>query len=132
MAKFEYQINGGMGYMNVYLPIKIEDKKTHAKLINDVKKIIVYCNLKNNANNALEILEGEPQYICEYCKKTFKKVNALSSHIKVCKQLFDNKALGILEGQPQYTCEYCEKIFKKANGMASHLKACKPLFNNNT
>jgi len=90
MANFEYKINGEMAYMNVYLPIKLEDRKTHTKLMNDVKKIIVYCNSKNNVNNTLEILEGEPQYTCDYCKRTFKKVNALSSHLKACKPLFNN------------------------------------------
>ena len=82
MASFECRINSDIAHINIYLPVKTADLKTYNKIMNDVKKLVMFCNSKEDYESESE--SEKMGIMCEYCEKSFKKVNGLTVHMKTC------------------------------------------------
>lgn len=78
MANFDYRINDKMRVITVNLPILMDDSAKYIKIMKDVSKLVNYCNSETDTKVDTVIHQ------CEHCKKTFKRVNGKTVHMKTC------------------------------------------------
>ena len=57
------------------------------------------------------VQEGEKDFTCESCEKSFTQADSLRGHIK-----------SIHEGQKDFKCDSCGKLFTCAGNMRRHIK----------
>ena len=78
-----------------------------------------------------------PEYICEWCKRLFKRSDNLQRHIQLCKSKFALNCSSLLPNlkvnntipQSRFSCQGCQITFSKKFNLERHLKKCQKIEN---
>ena len=80
---------------------------------------------------------NHPEYICEWCRRLFKRSDNLQRHIQLCKSkialncssLLPNLQVNNTKLQPRFSCQGCQMTFSKKFNLERHLKKCQKIEN---
>ena len=98
--------------MIVHTPENTETPQTSAEKSVDQKRKVsdMTPNVENETLKKPKWTQGEKQYSCQACDKSFTQSHNLNTHI-----------LKVHRGQKQYSCQACEKKYKYKKNLKIHI-----------